>query len=285
MNLRSLTRRILAVVWAGFLGFFILALGAGIWSALVAVNLSVSPALPWAVPVMSVVLVLMWAYLAGLGWPRGTSQARRLCLRANFVPAPVFRWSVLAGTLAVIAFAGFWIVMVQLVRMPGNALPDFSRYPLLTVIAMIVMGSVAAPLTEEPAFRGYCQVILERRFSGPAAVILSSALFALAHGPTQGFLWPKLLFYFLVGVVFGTTAYLTNSTLPAIPAHILGLLIFFTWIWPHDAARRLIWETGADIWFWAHVAQAIVFAALAVWAFQRLARISPRPAKAKAVRT
>ena len=73
MNLRSLTRRILAVVWAGFLGFFILALGAGIWSALVAVNLSVSPALPWAVPVMSVVLVLMWAYLAGLGWPRGTS--------------------------------------------------------------------------------------------------------------------------------------------------------------------------------------------------------------------
>jgi membrane protease YdiL (CAAX protease family) len=267
-------RRILAIVWAGFLGFLILVFGAGIWSALVAVNLSVTPAIPWAVPAMSVVLVLLWVYLAGKGWPRSTAQARRLCLRANLVPARVFGWSVLAGVLSVIAFAGFWIVMVELVRMPGNALPDLSRYPMLTVAAMIVMGSVAAPLTEEPAFRGYCQVILERHFNAPVAVILSSILFALAHGPTQGFLWPKLLFYFLVGVVFGTTASLTNSILPAIPGHVFGLLIFFTLVWPHDVARRLVWENGADLWFWIHVAQTIVFAALAIWALRRLAKAS-----------
>jgi Type II CAAX prenyl endopeptidase Rce1-like len=91
------------------------------------------------------------------------------------------------------------------------------------------MGSVAAPLAEEPAFRGYCQVILEREFRGPIAVVFSSILFVLAHGPTQGFLWPKLLFYFLVGVVFGTIACLTKSILPAIPAYILGLLVFFTY--------------------------------------------------------
>jgi len=141
------------------------------------------------------------------------------------------------------------------------------------------MGSVAAPLTEEPAFRGYCQVILERRFNAPAAVILSSVLFALAHGPTQGFLWPKLLFYFLVGVVFGSTAYLTNSILPAIPGHVFGLLIFFTLVWPRDAARHLVWENGADLWFWIHVAQAIVFATLAIWALRQLAQTSP-PRKA-----
>jgi len=121
-------------------------------------------------------------------------------------------------------------VAFQLVKMPGNALPDFSKYPPLTVALMILMGSLATPFTEEPAFRGYCQVILEREFRGPIAVAISSVLFALAHGPTQGFLWPKLLFYFLVGVVFGTTAYLTNSILPAIPVHIVGLLLFFTLI-------------------------------------------------------
>ncbi len=276
--MRSLVRRILAVAWAGILGFVILIFGAGIWSALVAFNLSLSRAIPWAVPVMSVVLVLLWVYLMGSGWPRGTAQARRLCLRARLVPAPVFGWSVLAGALSVVAFAGFWIVMTQLVKMPGNALPDFSRYPLFTVVCLVIMGSVAAPLTEEPAFRGYCQVILEREFSGPIAVVLSSALFALAHGPTQGFLWPKLLFYFLVGVVFGTTAYLTKSILPAIPGHVFGLLVFFTLVWPHDAARSLVWQSGPDIWFRLHASQTVVFAALAIWAFRRLANAcSKRP--------
>jgi membrane protease YdiL (CAAX protease family) len=272
--MRTFVRRMLAMLWAGFLGFLTIVFGAGVWSALVAVNLGTTPAVPWAVPVMSVVLVLLWVYLAGKGRPRSTSNARRLCLRANMVPVTVLAWSMLAGGLSVVALAGLWIVIMQMVRMPGNALPDLSRYPLFTVVCMIVMGSVAAPLTEEPAFRGYCQVILEREFGGPGAVILSSILFAIAHGPTQGFLWPKLLFYFLVGVVFGTTAYLTNSILPAIPGHVFGLLIFFTLIWPRDAGRALVWEAGTDLWFWVHVIQAIIFAVLALWAFRRLANAS-----------
>ncbi len=271
--MRSLIGRIRAVIWAGILGFLIIIFGAGIWAALVAVNLSATPAIPWSVPAMALVLCLMWMYLGGAGWPRSTSQVRRLCMRANLVSAPAFGWSLIAGTLSVVALAGLWIVLCQLFKMPLNALPDISRYPLLTVALLILMGSVAAPFTEEPAFRGYCQVILEREFSGPAAVMLSSLLFALAHGPTQGFVWPKLLFYFLVGVVFGTTAYLTNSILPAIPGHVIGLLIFFTLVWPRDAHRRLVWNGGADFWLWAHVAQAILFGLLAVWAFQRLAGV------------
>jgi membrane protease YdiL (CAAX protease family) len=278
MRFRTFFSRILAVAWAGILGFLILVIGAGVWSALVVANLSMSPAVPWAVPAMLLVLLLMWMYLGGKGWPRGTSHARRLCLRASRVSTPVFCWAMLAGTLSVVALAGLWIVMVELVKMPGNALPDFSRYPLPTVVAMILMGSVAAPFTEEPAFRGYCQVILERNFSGPFAVLISSALFALAHGPTQGFLWPKLLFYFLVGAVFGATAYLTKSILPAIPGHMIGLLIFFTLVWPFDAARRLVWDGGADIWFWIHGAQTIVFTVLALWAFRRLAKACGRSA-------
>ncbi len=272
MSIRTFFGRILAIAWAGILGFLIIVFGAGIWSALVAANLSMSPAVPWAIPAMLLVLWLMWMYLGGQGWPDSTSQARRLSLRASRVSTPAFCWAMLAGTLSVVALAGLWIVMVELVKMPGNALPDFSRYPLPTVVAMILMGSVAAPFTEEPAFRGYCQVILERNFSGPSAVLISSALFALAHGPTQGFLWPKLIFYFLVGVVFGATAYLTKSILPAIPGHMIGLLIFFTLVWPFDATRRLVWDGGTDNWFWIHAAQTIVFAALAHWAFRRLAK-------------
>lgn len=272
--MRSLSGRIMAVVWSALLGFLILVFGAGVWSALLVSNLSTSPAVPWAVPLMALVLWLMWLYLGGKYWPRSTSQTRRSYLRANPVSAQVFVWAQLAGAMSIAAFAGFWIVMFQLVKMPGNVLPDFSRYPLWTVVLVIVMGSLATPLTEEPAFRGYCQVILEREFRGPIAVVISSVLFALAHGPTQGFLWPKLLFYFLVGVAFGAIAYLTNSILPAIPVHVAGLLIFFTSVWPHDANRRLLWEGGGDAWFWIHVTQTIFFTALTVLAFLRLARVT-----------
>jgi membrane protease YdiL (CAAX protease family) len=271
---RSLPGKLLMVAWSAFLGFVILVFGAGVWAALVTSNLTTTPAIPWAVPTMGLVLWVMWKYLGGSWWPRSTAEARRHYLRANRVPGLVLAWSLLAGLLAVAALAGLWIVAFQLVKMPGNALPDFSKYPMMTVALMIVMGSLAAPLTEEPAFRGYCQVILEREFHGPIAILISSVLFALAHGPTQGFLWPKLLFYFLVGVVFGTTAYLTQSILPAIPVHIVGLLVFFSLVWPHDPNRRRVSEGGADTWFWMHVAQAVLFTVLTIPAFFRLERVS-----------
>ena len=132
-----------------------------------------------------------------------------------------------------------------------------------------------SPITEEAAFRGYCQVILEREFTAPIAVLISSAFFTAAH-VVHGFLGPKLLVYFLVGVVFGVMAYVANSTVPAIPVHIIGDLTFFTLVWPYDATRQLVWEGGADRWFWIHVAQAIIFTVLAIPAFVRLARVCKR---------
>src|SRR5205085_10012989 len=117
---------------------------------------------------------------------------------------------------------------------------SYSAYPRLTVILGLIMGSLVSPLTEEAAFRGYCQVMLERRFRGATAIAISSVFFALWHGPTQGFVWPKLLFYFLVGVTFGVAAYLTRSILPAIPVHIMGDLTFFFLVWPYDATRPLV---------------------------------------------
>lgn len=271
---RSFAARTLRLAGFGLLAFAITALAGGIWSALLVTNLRSTPAIPWSVPAMALLLWLAWSYLGGRGWPRSTSEARRRYLRANRTPGRAYLWAWVAGGLSVVALAGYWIVLFRLVKMPPNAFSDVSSYPRITVALVILMGSVVAPLMEEAGFRGYFQVALERELRGSAAVAISSVVFALAHGPTQGFLWPKLLFYFLVGVAFGATAYLTNSILPAIPVHVAGLLIFFTSIWPHDAARRLVWDSGTDHWFWIHAAQAIAFTVLAVWAFQRLARVN-----------
>jgi len=275
MNLPSLATRIRSVVWSAILAFVIFGLGQGVWGALVFINLRTAPAVPWAVAAMAVVLWLMWQYLNGKGWPQSTSEARRRYFRASRVSGRAWAWAMLAGVLSIVALAGYWVVMFQLVRMPGNFLPDFSKYPMFTLVLMLVMASFVSPFTEESAFRGYCQVILESNFRAPVAILISSVLFTLAH-VTQGFLWPKLCVYFLVGIVFGVTAYLTASILPGMAVHIIGDLTFFALVWPYDTKRQLVWETGANGWFWLHVAQAIIFTALAIVAFTHLARVSER---------
>jgi Type II CAAX prenyl endopeptidase Rce1-like len=137
---------------------------------------------------------------------------------------------------------------------------------------LVLMSSLVSPIVEEIAFRGYCQQILERHFSGTVAVLLSSLLFMLAHA-NHGWYWTKLSVYFLVGIVFGAIARLTNSILTSLPVHIFGDLTFFALIWPRDGSRVLVSAGGADQWFWAHVVQAVVFTGLAILLFGRLAKV------------
>lgn len=262
--MHSVTARFRTVVRSGVTAFLILAFGQGLWGAMAFLNLKISPAIPWAVAVMAPLLWLMWKYLSN-------TEARRAYLRANAVPGRVFAWAVVAGVLSIVAFSGYWIMMFQLFKMPGNLVPDTSQYPLPTLVALLVMGSLAAPLSEEAAFRGYAQTMLERNFRAPTAVVVSSIMFALAH-LTQGFLLPKLFVYFLAGLAFGVTAYLTKSILPGIAVHIIADLTFFTLVWPHDTTRRLVTAGGADAWFSIHAVQAVLFTGLAIVAYMRLAK-------------
>jgi membrane protease YdiL (CAAX protease family) len=270
---RSLVNRILKLIGIGVLALAITGLAGAIWTVLLIANLRSNPTIPWSVPLMAALLWIFWSYLGGKGWPQSTSEARRRYLRANWASRRTFVWALIAGLLSVVALAGYWIVFFRLVKMQPNAIPDTSSYPRLTVALMILMGSMVAPFMEEASIRGYLQVALEHEFRGPVAVMISSVVFVVAH-LAHGFVWPKLLFYFLVGIAFGATAYLTNSTLPAILPHAIGDITFFTLIWPHDATRRLISEGGTDNLFWIHVGQAVIFTVLSVWAFARLATVS-----------
>jgi membrane protease YdiL (CAAX protease family) len=212
------------------------------------------------VPEEAIALLLIWLYLNGRWWPSSTSAARHDLLRARLVPARVFAWAAVAGGLALASLVGLWIVLTRLTGAGGNpTLPNAGAYPPLVVAVAIVMGSRVSPLTQEAAFRGYGQVLLERSFKPGSAVVLSSLLFTLYHGPTQGFAPSKILFYFVVGVVFGVAAFITQSVLPAIPVHIAGDLLFFTLVWPQDASRPLVWTSGADLNFWLEAAEMVGF--------------------------
>lgn len=280
-------RRTVAVLWAALLALLVAGVASVVWGGLLLTNLTTSPAIPWAVVVMAVVLWLLWRYLGGSWWPRSTSSQRRALLRWRPVPRSVLGWALLAGALSLLALVGLWIVLVELTHVGGNpTIPGAATTPAVTLVLALVMGSLVSSLTEEFAFRGYAQVTLERAFGGVAAVAISSLFFMLYHGPTQGFAWSKLLFYFLVGVVFGTIAFLTESTLPAWPVHLAGDLTFFFLIWPNDAARRFVWHDGADAAFWLYLALSVVFTVLAILALVQLshtARVASPVSSASAV--
>jgi len=166
--------------------------------------------------------------------------------------------------------------------MPGNAVPDLSRFPRIMVVAVLAMAALVSSIAEEAGFRGYFQVALESHLRGPATIVIAALLIAPAHGLTQGFLWPTVLFYFLVDAMLGTLACLTKSILPGVVVHVIGLLIFFGFVWPRDRYRELIWAKGADTWFWIHVVQAVGFAVLGIMAFVHLARLTEPKAQATA---
>jgi membrane protease YdiL (CAAX protease family) len=266
-------RKMRAFLVSAVLAFLILMAGQIPWSVLLSINFRNGPsAVPWSVAAMAIVLWLLWQYLGGKGWPHSTSETRRRYLRANHVPAEPYAVAVFSGVLAVISLAGVWIVLFRLAKTPANALADSSKYPLMTVVLVTVMSSLVSPISEEIAFRGYCQKILEGRFSGLTAVALSSTLFMLAHA-NHGLYWTKLSVYFLAGLMFGAIALLTNSILTTLPVHIVGDVTFFALIWPKDAGRVLVSVGGTDNWFWIHVAQAVLFGALALLGFRRLAKL------------
>jgi len=270
MTVRS--RHPLIALWFGLMAFALTAVVGGVWTALLTVNLATSPAIPWSVAVMAALLWLVWRYLGGAGWPRRTADARRRYRRATLVPRRQFTWAVAAGLLSIVALAGLWSVLFGLAHLPARALPDYSKYPLITVALALVMASLVNGVVEEAAFRGYLQGVLEGSIGGVAAILITMLVMAPEHALTQGFVWPTLIFYAAVDVMLGATAYLTQSIWPGIVTHSIGLFVFFTLVWPGDVIRQIVGVGDGNVWLWIHSAQTLVFAALAILAFIQLAK-------------
>jgi membrane protease YdiL (CAAX protease family) len=259
--------------WVGALAYALTLLTGGIWLALIVGNLKTTPSIPWSIVVMAALLWAIWQFLNGKWKPESTSGIRHHLMRANSVPQRTLVWALLAGIFSIIALVGFWTVLSGLVKLPRNATLDSSSYPWYFSLLVAVMASLSGSITEEIGFRGYFQKALEMRGNATLAIIIAALVIFPAHALTQGFIWPVLVFYLLVDIMLGTMAYLTNSILPGIVVHALGLFVFLFLVWPNPT-RRLVFESGPNIWFWVNVVQMIIFAAAALWAFKRLAHIA-----------
>jgi membrane protease YdiL (CAAX protease family) len=173
-NTSSRSRQLLLIVGLILLAFILTAVAGGIWTVLLAVNLTTTPLIPWSVVVMGILLWALWRYLGGAWWPHRTAAARKQYLRARPVPARAFEWAVLAGLLSIVSLAGLWIVLFQVAGVPGRSLPDYTKYPIITVVLALVMSSLVNSVVEEAAYRGYVQGTLERSVGGVAAIVITT---------------------------------------------------------------------------------------------------------------
>src|SRR5215469_11408405 len=143
-----------AVAWAALLAFVVAGFFSLTWGVLLTANSLTTPAVPWSVAVMAIVLVVALLYLGGRWGPTSTADWRRAHLRARLVPGRVLGWALLAGALALVALVGLWIVLVELTQVGGNpTIPSSHQVPPAALGLMLVMGSFVSSLSEEAAFR------------------------------------------------------------------------------------------------------------------------------------
>jgi membrane protease YdiL (CAAX protease family) len=274
--MKTLVQNSSLIALAALAALAITAVGQGLWGVMALVNVALSPAIPWAAPVMVLVLAGLVLFLTGRAGPTWGAARRRAMVPLARVPGKVWLWSLMGGGAGVIALAALWTVIASIVRVPPNMLPDTHGVPIWTGVALLLVAIAAAPLTEEIAFRGYAMTLLRRRFGPITALVIASTLFACAH-LTQGLSAPKLIVYELVGLGLGFVALRAGSLLPAMVVHSFGDFVFFTTVWSHDAGRPLISEGGADGWFFANIAMLAVFTPLCIFGMRQLVRVTSDP--------
>ncbi len=286
----SVWQRVPVLVRAPIAGLFVSGIGVTLWGGLGSFpglagwNLRYMPRVPWALVPMALFLFVYLRYLNGSGWPRSTSDARRINLRANPLSADLWTTSLLAGLIGLAALMPLSAIMGRLFALPADAqradIP--AAMPPVTIFLLLVMSSLVAGLIEESGFRGYMQGTIERRHGFLVGLLVSGIVFGLAHFNHHAAATLQMLpFYLAVSAIYGGLAAATDSVLPSMALHAGGDLWSMTrqWMtaqpyWQLSPARApgLIWDTGIDAAFITSVASFLLLAGIATAAIIGVAR-------------
>ncbi len=246
-------------------------------SALGAWNLRAGTAIPWAIVPMALYLWAYWQFVGGNWGSSFPAEARRTNRRANGLSPRVWLASLFAGTLGFATLVALLAVVARLVRLPSStAIVTPPEMPIATAFLLLVMQSVVAGVSEEAAFRGYMQSMIERQYGLSIAVLANGTLFGLLHftnHPSDVVL--MLPYYVAVSAVYGGLTWAANSILPALVLHSLGDVVVLTrwWLtgrpeWQIAAIPPpLVWDAGFDASFVLTAVAAIVLAVVTVKAY------------------
>lgn len=208
------------------IGLLVSIVGLAPWVAMIRLNATVRPELPWAGLATVFWLALFVAWLNGVGPPARWKAARRYRLRLWRQDSSGWSRDGIATTLSLMGVMGL-LTFVWIALGAPQRPPDLSEYPSTALlVSIVVVGPLVAGIVEEAAYRGYMQRGLER-FGAGTAIVVSALVFALAHGVhglgTLLFLGPGI---FVAGIVYGLLAYHSGSIVPGMVMHFLGDLAF-----------------------------------------------------------
>ena len=258
--------------WSGF----------GPIPGLMAWNLRIGTGLPWAVIPGLLYLSAYWLFISGKWASNAKAEQRRTNLRAKRLHPWTWVMALASGALGFAMLLAFLGLVSRLVNLPAG-LPVSSppEMPVLTMIILIIMASVVAGVSEEAAFRGYMQSMIERRYGLTVAILANGTLFGLLHfGNHPGDVLMMLPYYVAVAGVYGGLTWAADSILPAIVLHSIGDIIVLTrwWItglpeWQlNTTPPPLVWDNGIDASFMTLAAITVVLAVLTIMAYRELSR-------------
>ena len=275
-------QRLPVTVRAVVVGFAVNAAGHGPPGLLFSANLQAWPAIPWSVPFIVLWLWLFWQYFGGRWWPASTARVRAEGLAARRLSPPVWRWALIAGGLGMTSIAELGAVLSP-INPPTYKVfyALFVRLPFPTMVVLVITLSAVAGIVEEAAFRGYMQGMIDWRHGPVVAIAITTIFFVLMHfGDFQAMSVPRTALIAVISVMYGVLAHLTRSIVPGIILHSAGdaygiLFLWFLWVHRVPLGRLVGFAAASRLpLFWLNVAELLVFAAAAVWAFRRLAKVS-----------
>ena len=132
--------------------------------------------------------------------------------------------------------------------------PSDGMFDMPFVLAMIGYG-VIVPFAEEVCFRGVLFFGFRKMMKVPIAILLSALLFSLYHGSfVQG------IYAFIMGVLLGTVAHLTDSLLGSVLFHMAANLIVTAYAYEPKLVDFLKSAPGLVLCALAIIAGGILFA-------------------------
>lgn len=112
-------------------------------------------------------------------------------------------WSAVATRYAFVGCA-----LAVLVSVASNIVDNGKTLPIeeffhnrQTVVLLIFLGVLVAPLVEETIFRGCLYPVVAGSFGIPAGVIVTGVLFGLAHAPQLSGGWAQIALLMCVGII------------------------------------------------------------------------------------
>ena len=209
--------------------------------------------LPWSLFIMGAILIVYVLFFSGRWSHEATKGARRTYFRSVQLPSAVWLWSIVAIILFVVISQSMLVVTFRLIPFPAELFTIYNveGLPLWAVWLAFFMAALVAGVCEEIGFRGYGQVLLEKRYTTKVAIAIVSVTFILFH-LNQSWLPPIFIHGLILSVFLGYLAFLTGSLIPAMIAH-TGMDVFlFSYWWSNllgTFSELPIFITGVDFNF------------------------------------